>query len=894
MSRIHHPVILLGMALLAAVLAQAGSQASDRTTVRLERRRMELQKPGAAELEADRAKRTDELLRSKALMERGAAKVYRGEQLTAISLPVGGIAAGCVQINGQAKRTVWQIFNNSQQSFLPDSFFAVRVKADSAEPVVRALQTEAVGPFAPMKELTFRGEYPFGWYDFEDPDLPVKLSLETFSPLIPLDTKDSAIPCAVYNITAENQSGKTVEVSLLATQQNAVGFTGEAEINGRTYPGYGGNTNELVRRDGATILHMTSEAAKDSPGWGDMALTALAGTASATADWAELPDVHGDFAADGALTGPETAGPSSAGQTIDGALAVPFDLKPGQKRTVTFVLTWNFPNAKQGDGQWGGKGNMYANWWPSALDTALDLGARLPELTRKTRLYHDTFYQGNLPHWLLDRITSQVAILSSRTTFWTKDGYFGGWEGCNSGSGCCAGNCSHVWHYAQAHARLFPEIGRRMRDQELDHQAPDGGVPHRQAPGHGPAFDGQCGTILGAYREHLLSTDRKWLDAEWPKVKKAMGYLIATSDKDEDGILSGPQWNTLDANLSGSTSWMGTLYLASLAACEKMALLEGDPESAKHYRRIRESGSKKQDETLWNGEYYIQIPDAELQRDYLQGCQIDQLLGQWWAAQLDLGWLYPPDHVRAALASLFNCNFHGNFVGLTQSPRKFVDDNDSALQMITWPKGGRPDPEHEMMYATEVMTGFEYAAAATMVQADLLKLGFAIVRAAYDRYDGRLRTSLSGGDNASWGYSGNPFGDDECGKFYARAMSVWSMLLACQGFTCDGPAGVIGFRPKWKPEDHKSFFTASEGWGLFIQTRVAGKQTDRIELRSGRLDLSKMIFELPDGMNLPDVTVKIAGKKVQAAHSVEDGVLTVSFPSKVTVGEGQAAVVVAE
>ncbi len=50
---------------------------------------------------------------------------------------------------------------------------------------------------------------------------------------------------------------------------------------------------------------------------------------------------------------------------------------------------------------------------------------------------------------------------------------------------------------------------------------------------------------------------------------------------------------------------------------------------------------KNQNEKLWNGEYYIQIPDPTPARDYDTGCHADQLLGQWWAHMLDLGYLYP-------------------------------------------------------------------------------------------------------------------------------------------------------------------------------------------------------------------------------------------------------------
>ena len=72
------------------------------------------------------------------------------------------------------------------------------------------------------------------------------------------------------------------------------------------------------------------------------------------------------------------------------------DVKPGEKRTVCFGLTWHFPNAKNGqqvffsiiaglptkgskDGWWH-EGNMYANWWSDALDVAGYLQKRLDEL----------------------------------------------------------------------------------------------------------------------------------------------------------------------------------------------------------------------------------------------------------------------------------------------------------------------------------------------------------------------------------------------------------------------------------------------------------------------------------------------------------------------------------
>jgi hypothetical protein len=316
-----------------------------------------------------------------------------------------------------------------------------------------------------------------------------------------------------------------------------------------------------------------------------------------------------------------------------------------------------------------------------------------------------------------------------------------------------------------------------------------------------------------------------------------------------------------------------------------MATLQGEPELAARYGRIRASGAAKQNAALWNGEYYIQIRDPQPEQDYGTGCEIDQMLGEWWAHQVGLDPAYPVDRVRSALGALIRYNFRPNFHGVTQAPRKFVDDDDAAMQMIHWPDGKRPAPT--ILYGDEVMTGFEYAAAAAMVQVGMVKEGFMVVLAASDRYDGRLRTGLTDAGTASWGYSGNPFGDDECGKFYARAMSVWSLLLAAQGFVYDGPAGRIGFKPVWRPHDHASFFTAAEGWGLFTQTRRFGTQRAALALRSGQLAVRELVFA-PPRRSAPS-RVRVAGPSgdVQSTFILRDGDLIISLQQPVTLKTGE-------
>ena len=235
---------------------------------------------------------------------------------------------------------------------------------------------------------------------------------------------------------------------------------------------------------------------------------------------------------------------------------------------------------------------------------------------------------------------------------------------------------------------------------------------------------------------------------------------------------------------------------------------------------------KNQNEKLWNGEYYIQIPEPQPANDYNNGCHSDQLLGQWWAHMLGLGYLYPVERIRGALEAVMRHNFRENFAGFKQAPRRYVPDDEGGLLMCTWPHNDRPNPF--IVYADEVWTGIEYAVGR---RDDLRR---AARTGAADRPHGPqpLRRPAAATDLNS-GPGGNPFNELECGKFYARAMSSWSLLIACQGLVLEGPRGLLGFKPNWQPEDHRSFFTAPEGWGLFVQRREPG-QPDRADRSPAR------------------------------------------------------------
>jgi hypothetical protein len=208
-----------------------------------------------------------------------------------------------------------------------------------------------------------------------------------------------------------------------------------------------------------------------------------------------------------------------------------------------------------------------------------------------------------------------------------------------------------------------------------------------------------------------------------------------------------------------------------------------------------------------------------------------------------------------------------------QNPREFVKADEAGLLMITWPHGGRPKPHTS--YADEVMSGFEYAAAASMIEGGMLKEGLTIVKAVSDRYQGNLKVGY-GGAWGNFGYSGNPFGDDECGKFYSRAMSIWSVLMGLQGFSYDGPHQSIGFDPVWKPENHVSFFTTAEAWGNYTQVREEDWQKSEIKVEYGHIVLATIALGI-EKEDVKRLTVKRNGKKVNSKWSEVNTTVHISF-----------------
>ncbi len=855
------------------------------------------------------------LITEPSLMKRGKAQVYKNEFLEAIQFPVGGIGTGCIQFDGKARPRFWQIFNNMTHDHIPNSFFAVRVESDQGN-YVRALQTQKVNEFQEMAKLEASSAFPFLSYHFMD-DIPIDVKMDVFNPFIPTDLKNSEIPAVFYRFTFENTSDDSVEVSLLASQQNAVGFSQIPKIvdgdsfaeryekslerepvlgNSSNY--YGGNINQVFHNDKSISLLMEGTFPASDEHFGQMALLMLKGQdgeqIQGTAGWEDSSELHDFFSKTGAVEEKRKTRKSKDGKSWSGALSNKFTLQVGEKKTIYMALVWYFPNGLNGGhldnwdawgkGKWQGVGNNYANHWKNMNELTSYVVENYQWLMEKSEQFSNSFYNTNIPYWLVERIGNQLNILKSRTIFYDKRGYVGLWEGCGSGDGSCAGNCNHVWHYAQAHARLFPELAKKIKEQSFSAIKDDGQVPYRQ-PAGSPAFDGQCGDIIGAYREYLLSTDKKWLVNQYPMIKKAMNYLVEKHDADKDGWLSdSPKHTTYDASMTGNPSFLSSLYLAALKSSARMALVCGDEKQSNEWDTIAANSAKLQNERLWNGEYFIQEPGAKRATDYENGCMSDQLLGLWWADQIGIKDLYPDYRAYSAFRAIMKYNFKSNLLNHVQLARKFAKPEEAGIVVASWPNKDRTS--YASGYSDEVWTSFEYTVGASLIKYGRIDEAFALLKAGYKRYDGRLKTGYK--TNNGWGnfgFSGNPFGDDECGQFYSRALSCWSVLLAIQGFEYNGPEGKIGFHPKWKKDDFCSFFSTTGAWGTFTQKMEGNIQKTRLALDFGNLLLNQFHTNKLFTGNVKNVSVMLNGEEI-GFKLLQSDELTIQFDSFLNLSEG--------
>lgn len=798
-----------------------------------------------------------------------------------LGMPVGGLHAGTVYVGGDGRLWLWQIYNETfegtHEGIEPKTVNwndgievrKIRARDGSAyiEPAIannkRVLeQGFAVKAVVNGKtfikelreehwdEIEFKPAYPIATINYISQDFPVAVQLKVYSPFIPLDAQNSALPATIFRLEIQNSSSDVVDVSLLGWMEN-----GTNKLTGKLRTGK--RTNEVLSTQNSSNILYSFEPANDELKYttdsGTMSFTLHKRNGKTYAAFDPWPVTEKHF---NART--TSSASADAPEKLVGGIEVTARLGSGKSLNADYSVSWHFNNAnvdlkkivKNAEG-----GFHYGTRFKDAGAVSVYLHSNFEKLTNLTELWSTTWNDSTLPQWFLERTFINIDTLATANTYRFADGRFWSWEGV----GACAGTCTHVWQYAQAVARIFPELELDLRsrvDLGVGFKEDSGAIIFRAENESRPAIDGQAGTILRFYREHQMSADNSFLQTNWQKIKKAIQFML-DQDKNGDGMTDTPMENTLDAVWEGEIAWIVGLCIAAARAGQALAEEMNDTAFARTCAIYVTEGRKNMERELFNGEYFIHRPDRTQGRKKLGSyntCHIDQVYGQSWAFQVGPPRVLSKEKTVAALKALWKYNFTadvGPYIKTHVGGRPYALPGEGGMIMNTNPYN-EPKPFGENVtwqlgYFHECMSGFEHQVAAHMMAEGMVEESLILTRFIHDRYHAAKR---------------NPFNEIECSDHYARAMASYGTFINACGFEYHGPKGYIKFSPAWNAENFKASFTSASGWGSYTQKKAGTKQLHAISLKYGDLQLQELAFRQISPGSVKSVLVTLGGQNI--------------------------------
>jgi len=798
---------------------------------------------------------------------------YSGELLSRVAFPLGGIGAGMICLEGTGAISHVSLHNKPDVFNEPCVFAAVCVKGQPN--VARVIEGPVPGwklfgqpntgngaggktyGLPRFAQAEFTARFPFATIVLADKKLPLAVEITGWSPFEPGDADNSSLPVAGLEYRFRNTGKTRLEAVFSFNARNFMATgTGQAV---RPAPGgfilWGAGSNEKPWEEGAFSAVVTDPAVRVNHawfrgGWFD----------PLTMAWKDVQDAA-------CYERP----PISEGDAAPGAsLFVPIDLAPGASRTIVLQLAWfsgrsDLRQGKDPQTQGSDKGSAasatYRPWYAGAFANIEDVASwwrkQYDTLRANAKRFSDCFYDTTLPPEVIEAVAANLTILKSPTVLRQTDGRLWGWEGCRDAAGCCPGSCTHVWNYAQALPHLFPSLERTLRETEFGvsqdesgHQTFRAALPIRPTVhDFHAAADGQLGGIMKVFREWRISGDTEWLRGLWPKVRKSLDYCIETWDPGHKGVLEEPHHNTYDIEFWGPDGMCTSFYLGALTAAVLMGKALGEDES--EYTRLLQKGTRFTEEQLFNGEYFFQkiqweglraksplevksfqggySPEAlELLKkegpkyQYGTGCLSDGVLGSWLAAVCGVGQVLDRQKVASHLKAVHKYNLRKDLSDHANPQRpSYACGAEGGLLLCSWPRGGRLSLP--FVYSDAVWTGIEYQVASHLMLMGMVEAGLEIVRTCRDRYDGRIR---------------NPFNEYECGHWYARAMSSYTLLQGLTGARYDAVEKTLYLAPRIRG-DFRSFLSTATGYG------TVGVRNGKpfLDVKAGTIEVRRIQYE---------------------------------------------------
>jgi uncharacterized protein (DUF608 family) len=826
-----------------------------------------------------------------------------------------------------------------------DAFFALRVKVEEQPPKVRllyqddqrSLSADQHYPYARIynypflrniAQITYAGQYPFANLDYEDPALPIELRLQAFTPFIPFNAEDSALPAAFFVFNVKNQADAPLDASLLFSMRNCVGYDQDALTL----------AHRAEQEEGITLLMTAENLDAAQRTYGSLALAVMGSGASCLSSWTDshgrqgfdqpkspaIPQLFYPFRDDGNLVG-ETEWRREierremthqrgelhyplyqVGWRWRGAVCRKVKLAPGEQAEIVFALSWFFPNHYHYHAPDQNMGHQYANWFADAGEVMRYGLANFPRLRAESRSFCDALYQGLEP-WLATSLNAQLTTFP-QSFWWTQNGDLSAWEG----SCCCQvlPSAHTPWSSFQP-LLFFPELymatKRKMALPEDQETGAPGELPGymdverrrrqaqpppkqdspviqwfeqrfvqdysieqlRQAISHPrPRLRSSIsheGAAVQVWRDYQWTGDEGYLVALWPVVKDILAAELA-QDSDGDGLQDGViSFITYDHwFLPALNCYKASMHLAELQAAIAIARRAGDEAAAEKYAAALQKGAASFEARLWNGEYYNLCYDAT--RDLADaGCMAEQVSGHLYLRLCGLPPVHPAEHVRAALQAVYRYN---------RKPEQGLLNGADPRGRTDWRYfqrfSLRGDDEALAGQWVTPWTGTEYYVAATMIAEGLVQEGLQVARDVYERYAA----------------AGMLYNHIECSEHYFRPLDIWAALFALQGLVYDRAMGALAFAPKTNPAYFDTIFILPGVWGRLKQIRLADRQDNEIHVERGALPLKNLSLDVETPPQ--SIQVVLDGKALAVEGTVSDGKVTVQLPPQCVIKEGQS------
>jgi len=310
--------------------------------------------------------------------------------------PLGGFGAGCIGRGPDGSFNLWHLDGGEHWfGVLPDCQFALfergshgqRAHALATAPAADDSRPGTGGPLEawqwyPASDNAADGpgrstghyaaRYPLSQFHYGGV-FATDLSCEAFSPILPGNYRQTSYPVAVFRWQLHNPGDEALELSLLLSWRNTVGWFTNTDPSAAVHfrddgspehnyvPAIGrslGQHNRPVDSPGLKGLLLEGERSQplgEGQGQWCLAVPDEAALAAAGAQAVEIlrcdhwnpasdgAEIWQTFSQDGSIPERRQQRPSGEGEPTSAALAVRFRLEPGQSLEIPVVIAWDLP-----------------------------------------------------------------------------------------------------------------------------------------------------------------------------------------------------------------------------------------------------------------------------------------------------------------------------------------------------------------------------------------------------------------------------------------------------------------------------------------------------------------------------------------------------------------------